>query len=205
MRTTSILNRILWWLVSGCASSMALVAAVGASDSALLVPYSRLDPVLGPGGRWSLRITTVDASGVERAINPVLDHPLRGRIRPVREVKEVGNGFSDGGRVYYVLATSTDSKTEDSHGAGYCGAGTEQSLWILELTARRDVLKFVDSLLVQSCLKSLALVGDSDLKLKEWSATIADPRSFELQWLDHPNFGGTRRHVLVQGGRWLIR
>ncbi len=205
MRTTSMLNRIFWWLVSSCVSSMALVVPVGASDIALMVPYSRLDPVLGAGGRWSLRITTVDASGVERAVTPVLDLPIRDRIGAAREVKGIGNGFSDGGRVFYVLATSTDSKTEESLGAGYCGAGAEQFLWLLELSARRDVLKLADSLLVQSCLKSLALVGDSELKLQEWSATISDPRSFTLQWLDHPDFGGDRRHVLVRGGRLLIQ
>lgn len=200
-----MLNKLIVCLIFGSVSSMALVTTVQGGDSASHQPSSWLVPVVGPRGVWSVRIATVDASGAEQAVTPTLDNALLKLIRSVREVKAVGEGFSDSGRTFFVLATSMASKADVSHGAGFCGAGSEQSLWLLELNVRRGVLKLSDALLVQSCMRSLSLVGDSDLKLGEWSGVISDPRSFDLQWLDHPDFGGYRKHILIRGGRWLIQ
>jgi len=114
----------------------------------------------------------------------------------------VGNrGFLQGGRTFIVLAITLPSTV--NRGTGYCGAGTEDSLLLLEWTPEHT-LKLDDRLLVQSCLQSLALQSDQGSDLDVLFPATTNPAEIVLSWFEHPQYGSGKKTVSVKEGHFLV-
>jgi hypothetical protein len=87
---------------------------------------------------------------------------------------------------------------------GACGAGTEDVLRLVEVSDRPVKLVERDSLLVQSCLRSLALIDDTGTTLRS-RLSRSDPTHLTLTWLDHPRFGSDARVVSVRNGKLELK
>lgn len=111
--------------------------------------------------------------------------------------------FEQDGRTYLYLVTQQPSRS--NRGAGYCGAGTEDVLRLVEVS--KPSLRMVerDSLLVQSCLETIELEDDSGASLRERLGRFCTPGSLWLTWLAHPKFGAVRKEVTVRGGRLVLQ
>ena len=110
--------------------------------------------------------------------------------------------FAQDGRTYLYLVTQQPSRR--NRDAGYCGAGTEDTLRLVEVS--KPSLRMVerDSLLVQSCLKTIELDDDRGASLRERLGHLDVPGSLSLTWLAHPRFGSMRKDVKVHGGRLVL-
>lgn len=84
---------------------------------------------------------------------------------------------------YLVLLARLPSKSPQS--TGYCGAGYEDHLVLLEHSDQKIVLR--DDFLLQSCLKSISLDSDgNDDVLKAISVKPAQ-HAIEFRWLTNPD------------------
>ena len=110
--------------------------------------------------------------------------------------------FEQDGRTYLYLVTQQPSRS--NRGAGYCGAGTEDVLRLVEVS--KPSLRMVerDSLLVQSCLETIELEDDSGASLRERLGRFRTPGSLWLTWLSHPKFGSKPMQVKVRDARLLL-
>ncbi|MED5618021.1 hypothetical protein [Ideonella sp. BN130291] len=111
-------------------------------------------------------------------------------------------GISVQGRAFVVVAIATPSTKR--HGGGHCGAGTEDKLLLLEWQAAVRRLQLRDTLLMQSCLTALSLVGDQAANVKDSLGKISDPTRLTLQWLSHPRHGAMPKTVTVRNGRFHL-
>jgi hypothetical protein len=111
--------------------------------------------------------------------------------------------FSSDGKVFLLLLTQTLSK--GTHGQGYCGAGTEDVLRLVELRSLERRLIQKDEVLIQSCLHNLALADDSGKSLRARLEDVANPQEITLRWLQHPQFGDSARTAEVSGNAVIFR
>ena len=99
---------------------------------------------------------------------------------------------------YLVFIARIPSKIPQS--SGYCGAGYEDHLVLLEHSEKNIALR--DDFLLQSCLKSIALDtdgGDDILKAFTFNPT---KHSIEFRWLTNPD---DRNHTLtILNGKFLL-
>jgi hypothetical protein len=143
----------------------------------------------------------VTASGV--ATSATVLRPLRQAVVNAEEWFVVGKrSFADGGRTYFFVVTQTRSTGERT--TGHCGAGTEDTLRLVEWQKKERRLVERDSLLLQSCLKSLSLSDDSGRPLRRLLEHAEQPQAVRVLWLDHPTFGSRARTVAVRAGRIVV-
>lgn len=104
---------------------------------------------------------------------------------------------SDGGN-YLVLIARAPSKSPQ--GSGYCGAGYEDHVILLEYRNLNIVRR--DDFLLQSCLSSIALdTDDADDIMK---ALFIDPRNYSrrFRWITDSN---NQNHTLsIANGKFLL-
>lgn len=106
------------------------------------------------------------------------------------------------GRSYFFIVTQTSS---NHSGSGYCGAGTEDHLRLIELDKKQKRLIQKDSLLIQSCLKSISLQDDQATPLsKLLEARIDASQNLTLSWLNHPLYGEKSKTIFIENGKLRI-
>lgn len=162
-------------------------------------------PPVQMGDRATLRIAPVpqlkQASGVAENLkwSPALK-------RTIAEADDTfvagGQAFQQDGRTYFYLVTQAPSR--ENRQAGYCGAGTEDVLHLIELSKPPQRLIEQDTLLVQSCLESIELDDASGASLRQQLERRTDPQHLSLTWLGHPKFGSEPRRVKVHDGRLAL-
>jgi hypothetical protein len=134
----------------------------------------------------------------------ILNGGARAALTGASQLLVVGKqGFTSDGRDYIVLAVARPSTSRS--GSGYCGAGTEDKLLLLEWARETRTLLLRDSLEIQSCLRSIELASDQGSELVKVLGGIDDPASFRLTWLDHPKYGHSSREVIAKRGRLLVQ
>lgn len=107
--------------------------------------------------------------------------------------------FQQDGHTYFYLVTQEPSR--ENRGAGYCGAGTEDILRLIEVSNRPLRLIEQDKLLLQSCLESIEFDDASGASLRTQLENRTDPQHLTLTWSEHPKFGSAPRRVKVRDGR----
>ena len=111
--------------------------------------------------------------------------------------------FDKEGHRYLVLAVSKPSVKKQ--GAGFCGAGSEDHLLLVEWKPGSQELALRDDMLVQSCLKSMALQSDQGSDLSVVTQGISQPEPLRLSWLTHPEFEGQAKTFVVVNGKWVAQ
>jgi hypothetical protein len=107
-------------------------------------------------------------------------------------------------RQYLLLVTLTPSKP-NSKGAGACGAGTEDTLRLVEWLPKSHRLVQRDALLIQSCLAPLSLNDDSGTTLRKRMESITTTDKLQLTWLEHPKFGASTKEIIIKDGVLVIQ
>lgn len=103
------------------------------------------------------------------------------------------------GKEYILVVVNQPSS---SNPTGYCGAGEEGVLYVLELHDRTAIPIF--SLLVQSCLKDIDLASDSNQKSGYLSiAWQQAPIGISVHWDIYGNASDVSRFYKYQGGRFI--
>lgn len=148
-----------------------------------------------------VRPTHVPAPGRDEVVT--FDRPLASALRRAEQLVAVaGRGFADGGRTFVVLGVAIPSV--DARGSGYCGAGSEDHLLLLEWKARLRKLELRDRVQVQSCLQPMALQADQGSELRTVLRGIDDPKRATLTWLEHPRYGPTTKTVTATAGKFVV-
>jgi len=110
--------------------------------------------------------------------------------------------FQQDGHTYFYLVTQEPSR--ENRGAGYCGAGTEDILRLIEIAKPPLHLIERDKLLLQSCLESIELDDASGASLRKQLERRTDPQHLTLTWSEHPKFGSAPKRVTVRDGRLAL-
>lgn len=183
------------WLVG---VSMALLSAA--------LHAAPASPPLQIGDGATLRIAPVPraklASGV--SVNLKWSPALKRAIATADDVFVAGaTAFEQEGRTYFYLVTQEPSR--ENRSAGYCGAGTEDVLRLIEMTTKPPLrLIEQDKLLLQSCLESLELDDATGASLRKQLERRTDPQHLALTWSGHPKFGSSPKQVRVRDGRLVL-
>lgn len=163
--------------------------------------YAELQSCVSVSVHSSGRVHAVDTcAGQSHTV--ALAASLQRAVVGVTKLVVVGGGdFQQDGRRYLTLGVAVPSK--QTNGTGFCGAGTEDKLLLVELgKAHRLYLR--DELEIQSCLKSFSLSSDQGTDLNVVLGSIADPREFQLTWLMHPKYGDATKTIRVRDAKLLI-
>ena len=132
------------------------------------------------------------------------DIELRAATRGASQTFVLGaRAFDKDGHRYIVLAVAKPSVKEQ--GAGFCGAGSEDHLLLVEWKPGSQELALRDDMLVQSCLKSMALQSDQGSDLSVVTQGISQPEPLRLSWLTHPEFEGQTKTFVVVNGKWVAQ
>ena len=133
-----------------------------------------------------------------------MDPALRSAIAGADEYFVVGRKpVHDGERVFVLIVTVTPSRA--GRPTGFCGAGTEDALRLIEVDGRHRRLTQVSSMLLQSCTKNFALGDDTGTTLRSRLEDATDPGHIALTWLDHPVLGSGPRTIVIQGQSLVAR
>ena len=133
-----------------------------------------------------------------------MDGLLERTLSGATEVLVVGQrGFPREGHDYIILAIAKPST--EHNGLGYCGAGTEEKLLLIEWQRVQRSLRLSDVLEVQSCLKTFELASDQGHDLKSLLGGFVDPAELTLTWLNHPVYGDVPKSISVKDGRFHVR
>jgi hypothetical protein len=109
--------------------------------------------------------------------------------------------YADAGQRIFFLVARLPSKTNNT--MGYCGAGHEDYLLLIELHPTQLVLD--DKLLVQSCLTSLDFLSDKGDDVKFALKTSSTKPEIRTKWMNHPTFDSEEKSIVAQDGRLVIR
>ena len=132
-----------------------------------------------------------------------VDRRLAKALRGASQLVAVaGRGFVEAGRTFVVLGVAVPSVA--TQGGGYCGAGTEDDLLLIEWKTRPARLELRDRFQVQSCLKSMELQSDQGSELRVVLSGIDDPGTATLTWLQHPRYGPATKTVTAPAGKFVV-
>jgi hypothetical protein len=114
-------------------------------------------------------------------------------LRPSDEIIPLlSTGSGNSRHLLMLLRTPSTQKRS----TGFCGAGHEDSLILVELSGQRMIFK--DRLLIQSCVKSLALESDDPDAPADALAIDKSAGALTFRWLGDAE--GSSRLVKVAGG-----
>lgn len=111
-----------------------------------------------------------------------MDKGVRQILQRSQELLPVFSQPSEAGD-YLVFIARIHSKTPQS--SGYCGAGYEDHLFLLEYSQKHIALR--DDFLLQSCLKSIALDTDSGDDILRAFLFDRSQHSIKFRWLTNPD------------------
>lgn len=106
-------------------------------------------------------------------------------------------GVQENGRRFLVLGVREPSQRVRP--MGYCGAGFEDYVLLIEMVGRKAVL--VESSLLASCMKSISLISDSGGDPSE-AIRINSDSSFSFQWSKDPD--ESTRTARIKDGRLIF-
>jgi hypothetical protein len=112
-----------------------------------------------------------------------------------------GGAIRNGDHLQLLLAVSSPSRQNRT--AGYCGAGTEDKLVLLDFQPPASA-RPLDMLPLQSCLNDFLLDSDRGADLEQMLGRITDPTSFELAWDEHPKYGSGKKRVEIRNGKFHV-
>lgn len=98
----------------------------------------------------------VTAKEKERDINYQIDRPTSRSLAHANSISLVSNASTPASQLFIVL--TREYSRPDAMGQGYCGAGYEDYLLLVEMLKKDLVLR--DRILLQSCLKTLSMFID---------------------------------------------
>jgi hypothetical protein len=152
---------------------------------------------------------TLSQKGVQATVTPphahavALEARLKTALAGASELFVVGQrGFAQEGHHYLVLAAAKPSTAHG--GSGYCGAGTEDKLLLVEWLPPKQMLQLRDTMEIQSCLKTFELASDQGNELKKVLGGITDPAEIQLTWLNHPQYGDSPKSVKVRNQKFQV-
>ncbi|MDR0243311.1 MAG: hypothetical protein LBJ65_17090 [Burkholderia sp.] len=135
------------------------------------------------------RLIEVDAAGKRKSalsVPPALRHALAD-ASSVAFPSDSAKRIDGSDHVMVVVNRSSSSRP-----TGYCGAGEEGTLYVLELRGARAVPRF--SLPVQSCLDSVSLETESGTQSPYRAITWRDaPAGIDIRWEYVAHGGATHR------------
>lgn len=99
------------------------------------------------------------------------------RVLTLRTIPQI---ITVGDKMFLIVMTSYASRQSNK---GYCGAGTEDYIDLLELSKLK--LRFADTLLVQSCLNNIELDGDTEAGKEKASFFRAEENTLYVKWFDN--------------------
>jgi hypothetical protein len=100
----------------------------------------------------------ITAKDEEKNITYKIDNSALRRLTQADDIQLITN-ISDKKKQLFIILTREPSRP-NAMGQGYCGAGYEDYLLLVEITEQKLVLR--DQFLLQSCLKSISLFIDED-------------------------------------------
>lgn len=191
------------------ATALAAVAILAASASARAEPASFRLPDVGAisitadGGHVRSHLMPRPEASPSRGEAVAVDRRLAIALHRASQLVAVaGRGFVEAGRTFVVLGAAIPSVAKP--GLGYCGAGTEDYLLLIEWKTRPRRLELRDRVQVQSCLQSMALQSDQGSELRVVLRGIDDPGKATLTWLQHPRYGPATKTVMAPAGKFVV-
>jgi hypothetical protein len=127
-----------------------IIASYAVADD-LLLPSSQ-----GPGVVISTKKQRVIAKDKGKNIDYKIDSAASRYLTRADNIRLIANGSGQKTQLFIIL--SREPSRPGATGQGYCGAGFEDYLLLVEILKRELVLR--DQLLLQSCLKSISLFID---------------------------------------------
>lgn len=144
-----------------------------------------------------------DTNAKIHSINPRLTPKIRQLIKKSDNYFFVGHkGFIDKNQLLLVLVIQTPSRHDRP--AGACGAGTEDTAYILKYNKKTNYLEPTDSLLIQSCLNSFSINNDSGSTLRSLLDKSIYQNGFIVNWLNHPHLGTSGKTIVIKHGKFAI-
>lgn len=153
----------------------------------------------------TLRATETKATPASASVKSTVavDSGVLKAARGATEIIAISaRAFQDGNRSYFVLAVATPSV--ERSGTGFCGAGTEDRLLLIEWQGKVRKLALRDQFEIQSCLKSIALRSDQGSDLPTLLGKVGDPTHIQLTWLEHPKYHQMTTTVTAQDGKFVV-
>ena len=201
MPITSMLN-------SKCVLSMpaafvlsGICVAANAQQLTVRLPDARSLSIAAEAGK--VHASTAPRAPATGSQTVSLGGPLARELARSSEVIAVGNeAILQNGRTFLVLGVAIPFIGKS--GGGYCGAGTEDFLLLVELNARASRLELRDRLQVQSCVQSMELQSDRGNDLHTALRSAKDPANFTLTWLRHPRYGPSTKTVSPVAGKFAV-
>lgn len=139
-------------LILGVSISISAIAASGSELLQLPLPDSRTISIGHMGSKLVVREIRQRAQAIS------LDAKVRSHLANAESATHIfPTAISKTSPPLFVVVTRKHSTVR--RGMGFCGAGLEDYLLLLEVGNNKIVLK--DQLLLQSCLKSIVLASDS--------------------------------------------
>lgn len=203
MQTMSMRNRAAaLWAVA--ALVICIPSAFGHLSAAKIqLPHDAVLTLEVRGNTLRATVTKAASEGASVKSTVAIDSAIRSAVRGASELVGIGaRAFPDGDRSYFVLAVATPSV--ERAGTGFCGAGTEDKLILIEWRGKGQKLVMRDQLEIQSCLKSIALQSDQGSDLLTLLGKVDDPAHIRLTWLDHPKYHQTPKTVTSQDDRFVV-
>jgi hypothetical protein len=94
------------------------------------------------------------AKEIRKNINYQVSHAVSNHLMRAYDARIISDKSDQNGPLFIVL--SREPSRPNSMGRGYCGAGYEEYLLLIEIS--RTKIKLRDQFLLQSCLKSIAML-----------------------------------------------
>jgi hypothetical protein len=113
------------------------------------------------------------------------------------EVKFIGDASEKSSQLFIVL--SREPSRPEGMGRGYCGAGYEDYLLLVELNARKLILR--DTLLLQSCLNTTSMFVDHGDDNPAKLLIPSGDKSFDYRMLEDDD---KIRKLTVKGARFKV-
>jgi hypothetical protein len=146
------MNKLWFFLIGSIFYSLSWSA--NSNISILQIPLSNKQSILIKSNRQKILISDEKNYSLKLKIDPA----FKTRILAAEELSLVfPTAITEGNNLLFLTLTRTPSNSKN--GKGYCGAGFEDHLQLIEVSRKKIAL--LDELLLQSCLNSISLAYDS--------------------------------------------
>ena len=204
MPTTSMPSSLRLKVALVAVAILVAPAASRAESASFRLPELGAIAIAAEGGHVrARRVPRPPALPSSRGESVAVDRRLTSELRRAAQLMAVaGRGFTEHGRTFLLLGVAIPSVAKQ--GLGFCGAGTEDYLLLVEWMAGTRKLELRDRVQVQSCLKPMVLQSDQGTDLRVVLGGIDDPANFRLTWLEHPAYGPGTKTLAVDNGKFVV-
>ena len=169
----------------------------------------KIDVKVSEQASLALQISSKAATGqiVEnnKSSNLAIDKNLKKSLLTAASAYSIGNQVIEiESQTYFLIVTQKMSRK--LQGAGFCGAGTEDVLRLVQLEKKHKRLVQTDELLIESCLNNIEIYNDNGQPLRTLLRTTSNlTNPITLKWLSHPKFGDEYRTISIERGKLVVR